>query len=62
MSPADKNPYATAAGAYGTNIQKNTPDQRELEAHVLLKSAKYLCKTFKMIGTVLRQTYPRRNS
>jgi len=42
MSPADKNPYATAAGAYGTNIQKNTPDQRELEAHVLLKSAKYL--------------------
>ncbi len=24
------------------NIQKNTPDQRELEAHVLLKSAKFL--------------------
>jgi len=43
MSPADKNnPYATAAGAYGSNIQKNTPDQRELEAHVLLKSAKFL--------------------
>lgn len=42
MSPADNNPYATAAGAYGSSIQKNTPDQRELEAHVLLKSAKYL--------------------
>lgn len=43
MSPADNNnPYAAAAGAYGSNIQKNTPDQRELEAHVLLKSAKFL--------------------
>ena len=43
MSPADKNnPYAAAAGAYGSNVQKNTPDQRELEAHVLLKSAKFL--------------------
>jgi flagellar protein FlaF len=43
MSPADtSNPYASAAGAYGANIQKNTPDQRELEAHVLLKSAKFL--------------------
>jgi len=34
--------HAAAAGAYGTNVQKNTPDQRELEAHVLLKSAKFL--------------------
>lgn len=42
MLPTDKNPYAAAAGAYGQNIQKNTPDQRELEAHVLLKSAKFL--------------------
>lgn len=36
------NPYAAAAGAYGDNAQKNTPDQRELEARVLLKSAKFL--------------------
>jgi flagellar protein FlaF len=42
MSPADNNPYAAAAGAYGQNIQKNTPDQRELEAHVLLKAARFL--------------------
>ncbi len=43
MSPADNNnPYAAAAGVYGTNVQKNTPDQRELEAHILLKSAKFL--------------------
>ena len=45
MSPQD-NPsqkdHAMAAGAYGSNVQKNTPDQRELEAHVLLKSAKFL--------------------
>jgi len=36
------NPYAAAAGAYGDNAQKNTPDQRELEARVLLKSAKFM--------------------
>ncbi len=36
------NPYAQAAGAYGDNAQKNTPDQRELEARVLLKSAKMM--------------------
>lgn len=36
------NPYAAAAGTYGTNLQKHTPDQRELEAHVLLKSAKFM--------------------
>ncbi len=34
--------HASAAGVYGTNVQKNTPDQRELEAHVLLKSARFL--------------------
>lgn len=34
--------HAAAAGIYGENVQKNTPDQRELEAHVLLKSAKFL--------------------
>lgn len=39
------NPYAAAAGTYGTNLQKHTPDQRELEAHVLLKSAKFLQDT-----------------
>lgn len=45
MPPHDKSSqsqHAAAAGAYGTNVQKNTPDQRELEAHVLLKSAKFL--------------------
>lgn len=36
------NPYAAAAGTYGSHHQKHTPDQRELEAHVLLKSAKFL--------------------
>lgn len=34
--------HAQAANLYGSNVQKNTPDQRELEAHVLLKSAKFL--------------------
>ena len=34
--------HAAAADIYGSNVQKNTPDQRELEAHVLLKSAKFL--------------------
>lgn len=43
MSPQDKkNQHAQAASVYGESIQKNTPDQRELEAHVLLKSAKFL--------------------
>lgn len=36
------NPYASAAGAYGNNNQKHTADPRELEAHVLLKSARFL--------------------
>ncbi|MBX2833421.1 MAG: flagellar biosynthesis regulator FlaF [Micavibrio sp.] len=36
------NPYAKAAGAYGDHAQKHTPDQRELEARVLLKSARTL--------------------
>ena len=36
------NPYAQAASAYGDNAQKNSPDQRELEARILLKSAKML--------------------
>jgi len=46
--PQQDNPYdnnsshATATDVYGTNVQKNTPDQRELEAHVLLKSARFL--------------------
>jgi flagellar protein FlaF len=39
--PSD-NPYAKAAGAYGASAQKHTPDQRELEAHVLLKAASML--------------------
>jgi len=36
------NPYAQAAGAYGDHAQKHTPDQRELEARVLLKSARMI--------------------
>ena len=36
------NPYASAAGAYGSNAQAHTGNQRELEAQILLKSAKYL--------------------
>lgn len=38
----NNNSHASAADVYGTNVQKNTPDQRELEAHVLLKSARFL--------------------
>lgn len=36
------NPYADAAGVYGTSAQKNETNQRELEARVLLKSAKFM--------------------
>lgn len=36
------NPYAQAAGAYDQNAQAHTPDQRELEARVLLKAAKMI--------------------
>lgn len=36
------NPYADAAGAYGTSAQKNETDQRALEARVLLKAAGFL--------------------
>jgi flagellar protein FlaF len=36
------NPFAHAAGAYGDHAQKNTPDQREIEARVLLKAAKMI--------------------
>lgn len=35
----DDNLYAKAAGVYGAHAQKHTPDQRELEARVLLKAA-----------------------
>lgn len=41
-NPPSTKDHAQAANVYGTNVQKNTPDQRELEAHVLLKSAKFL--------------------
>lgn len=37
-----QNPHAAAAGAYATHAQAHTPDQRELEARVLLKSAQKL--------------------
>lgn len=40
--PGNNNPYAQASSAYGDNAQKNAPDQRELEARVLLKSANKL--------------------
>ena len=40
--PPPHNPYAQAAGAYSESAQKHTPDQRELEARILLKSAKML--------------------
>ena len=38
MSQNRNNPYAQAAGAYDSNAQSNTTDQRELEGRVLLKS------------------------
>lgn len=41
-SNQQSNPYAQAAGAYGSNAQNHTPDQRELEGRILLKSAKML--------------------
>lgn len=41
-TPPHNAPHAQAAGAYGQQAQKNTPDQREMEAQVLLKSAKRL--------------------
>jgi flagellar protein FlaF len=34
------NPYASAAGKYDQHAQAHTPDQRELEARVLLKAAR----------------------
>lgn len=36
------NPYAQAASAYGDNAQAHSPDQREVEARVLLKAAKMM--------------------
>lgn len=40
--PRSNNPYASAAGAYGNNAQKNSNDPREVEARVLLKSAQFM--------------------
>ena len=40
--PPTGNAYSSAASAYGDNSQKYTPDQRELEARVLLKAANML--------------------
>lgn len=42
MSSKPLNPYAQAAGAYGDNAQRHTPDQRELEGRILLKAANML--------------------
>lgn len=42
QKPGNNNPYAQASSAYGDNAQKNAPDQRELEARVLIKSANKL--------------------
>ena len=36
------NPHAKAASAYGDHAQQHTPDQRELEGRVLLKSARMI--------------------
>jgi len=56
----NNNPYASAAGAYGNNVLRNTPDQRELEAHVLLKSARFLEELQKdwdnVSGEILEET------
>lgn len=41
-NPPTNNPYAKAAGAYDSHAQAHTPDQRELEARVLLKSARMI--------------------
>ncbi len=41
-SKQTNNPYAKAASAYGDHSQKHTPNQRELEARVLLKSARMI--------------------
>ena len=38
--PQPNNPYGAAAGAYDNHAQAHTPDQREMEARVLLKAAK----------------------
>ena len=40
--PRPNNPHASAAGAYDQHAQAHTPDQRELEARVLLKAARQL--------------------
>lgn len=40
--PPPNQPHAAAAGKYDRHAQAHTPDQRELEARVLLKSAKNL--------------------
>ena len=42
MSNNKDNPYAQAAGAYDTHAQAHTPNQRELEGRVLLKSNRML--------------------
>lgn len=38
--PRPNNPHASAAGKYDRHAQAHTPDQRELEARVLIKAAK----------------------
>lgn len=42
MQDKQANSYAQAAGTYGTHAQKHTGDPREVEARVLLKSAKFM--------------------
>ena len=60
MQQPNNNPYSSAASAYGNNVQRTTGDQRELEAHVLLKSARFLEDLQKdwenVNGEVLEQT------
>ena len=60
MPNKPNNPYANAAGAYGSNAQKNETDQRELEARVLMKAANFMQDLQKdwdnMNGDVLEET------
>ncbi len=51
-NPNTNNPYADAAGAYSDQAQKNAPSQRDIEARVLLKSAKRLADLKESLDTV----------
>lgn len=50
-NPPNNNPYASAASAYDKNAHQNTPDQRELEARVLMKATKSMLDLQEKWGT-----------